>query len=241
MSTNVISGQDVIIDFYKVDGYYPGVCAENVTMTKSAVPKSVKTIGDGVNAAYRMQSKGYTFTIDTVIPYDDDTNVTAFDLLDRYENMLAVPFRMVWREPSGTVIKGIYGSAYITELTFTGPNDFAGASITFLGTGPTENFDGLTACDAVIDGLSLDSQDATTATFAYTGATLATRFDYRIYNTSGAFDISIYSSSVLAPDLPDGTFTVSPILANGSQRIEVTPVCENGENGTMISLNYTKT
>lgn len=239
--SNVIRGQDVIIDIYKVDGYYPFVCAENVSMTKTGVPKSVKTIGDGPNAAYRMQSKGYTFTIDGLIPYDDAINVTAFDCLDRYENMLAVPFRMVWRDPSGTAIKGIYGSAYITEITFTGPNDFAGASINFLGTGPTENFDGLTACDSAIDSITLNSQTTDSITIGYTGAVLAVRFDYRIWSTGGFADISIFSGTALAPTLPAGSFSVSPILPNGAQRIDVTPVCANGSNGTTKSLSYTKT
>lgn len=240
MSTNVIIGTDVIIDFYKVNDYYPGICAENVSMTKTAVPKSVKTIGDGVNAAYRLQSKGYTFTIDGIIPYDGSASeVTAFDLLDRYENMLAVPFRMTWQKPDGTYVKAIYGNAFITEITFTGPNDFAGASVSFLGTGPTENFDGLTACDAVIGTLTLQSQTDTTATFAYTGATLATRFDYTIEGTVNG--IIFVNSTVFTPALPSGTFTVSPIIPNGGHTIRVTPICSNGEPGAIKSLSYTKT
>lgn len=233
----VILGHDVIIDFYKVDGYYPGVCAENVNMSKTAVHKSVKTIGDGVNAAYRLQSKGYTFTIDGIIPYDDVVNVTAFDLLDRYENMLAVLFRMTWQQPGGVYIKAIYGSAYITELTFSGPNDFAGASASFLGTGPTQNYSGLTACDAVIGTLVLNSQTDLTATFGYSLTTLATRFDYII--KQGAFIIA--ADSIFSPALPSGSFVVGGLTSNGSQTIEVTPICASGFSGAMNSLTYTKT
>ena len=239
--SEVISGQDVIIDIYKVDGYYPFVCAEDVSIEIDMDIKSVKTIGSGKWREYRGQTLGWTITSKGLLPYDDDVNVTIFDMVDRQLNMLHVPVRIVFRDNESNVVKAVYGEGLVKTTSLNGPNDFAGGTFTMLGSGPLEILDGLTACDSVIESLSLDSQDSTSATFAYTGAVQAVRFDYRIFNTAGAFDISIYFGSVLVPDLPDGTFTVSPILPNGSQRIEVTPICENGEPGTMISLNYTKT
>lgn len=237
MSTNVIIGKDVVLDIFKVDDYYPFVCAENVSIEITQETKSVKTIGDGVWAAYRGQRLGFTVSGDGLIPFDDITNVNIFDVLDRQINMLSVPFRMVFPEPSGVVYKAIYGEGYIVTTNLTGPNDFAGSTFSILGSGPLVIYDGLTACDGIIATLVLNSQTDTTATFGYTGATLATRFDYIVM--SGLFVIA--SDSIIAPALPNGSFTVTGLFANGSQTITVTPKCASGFAGTPFPLNYTKT
>lgn len=241
MSTNVIIGKDVAIDIFKVDDYYPFVCAENCSLDITTTIKSVKTIGDGIWGAYRAQKLDWGGSADGLIDLDDSVNANIFDVVARQFNMLHMLLRFVFPRPDGSVYKAVYGQGIILNTSLTGPNDFAGGSWTIQGSGPLEIFDGLTSCDSAIVSLNLDSQTTDSITVGYTGATLAVRFDYRIWNTSGFTDISIFSGAALAPTLPAGSFTVSPILPNGAQRIDVTPVCANGENGTTISLSYTKT
>lgn len=235
----IISGKDVVIDVYKIDGYRPFICADDISIELDTELISVKTIGHGNWKQYRGQVHGWKVSASSLIPYDNPTDVTIWDIIDRQKNMTAVPIRIVFSDTSSTIVKVVLGDCFINTSALNAPADFAKGSFSATGTGELIIQDGLTPCDAVIATLTLDSQTSTAATFAYTGATLATRFDYYIETVPAG--LIIFSDSVIAPTLPAGTFTASPILPNGTMKLTVTPICSNGESGTPITLNFTKT
>lgn len=238
MSNEVIHGKDVVIDVYKIGEYLPFICAEDVSIELNTDLVSVKTRGSGKWREWRGQSLGWTARATGLITYDNPTDVTIWDIIERQINMVLVPIRMVF-SAAGGVVKSAYGECMINTGTLNAPSDFAKGVFNAQGSGELILLDGITACDAVLGTLTLQSQTSTTATFAYTGATLATRFDYAI-ETVGFTPIQFAAGVMWSPALPNGSFTLT-ILPNGSQKITITPICSNGEKGTPISLTYTKT
>lgn len=234
----IIKGSDVIIDVYKIDGFKPFICAEDIGIQIETDLVSVKTRGSGKWKEFRGHAMSWSCNASSLIPYDNPTDVTIWDIIERQKNMVTVPIRMVFRA-EGDVVKTFNGECIINTSNLNAPNDFARGTFNAQGSGEFELFDGLTACDAALSTLTLQSQDATHATFAYTGATLATRFDWFI-ETTGFTPIVIGSGVIWSPSLPSGNFTLT-ILPNGGQKITVTPICANGEIGTPKTLTYTKT
>ena len=233
----VIKGTDVIIDVYKGSDYLPFICAEDIAIEIITDLVSVKTKGSGKWKEFRGHSLGWSANSNALIPYDNPTDVTIWDIIARQLNMVLVPIRMVFNAGGG-VVKSAYGECMINTSGLNAPSDFARGTFNATGSGELEILDGLTACDGVIATLTLQSQTSTAATFAYTGATLATRFDWYI-ETTGLTPIVVGSGVIWSPPLPNSTFSLT-ILVNGGQKITVTPICSNGESGTPISLTYNK-
>lgn len=232
MSPKAIYGQDVILELYKVDGYYPVACAENVSIQFTMETKSVKTIGDGANRRVRGKAKGYEVSFDGVIGYGTG-NASAWDLYEHYNQMTDILFRIIFRDNDSNLVKAIIGQVLPTDINLTGPNDLAGQSMTLIGNGPVSVQDNLLSCQATIGDIEF-SETSVIATFTYSGVSDAMRLEYKIGANGGRLTKMNPGTS--------GTIKISKIiLPAGNYKLYVYPICESGEEGQAFELEFTTT
>lgn len=234
----VIEGRDVVLEFFSGEAgtYLPFICAENCGMDLDATLLPTKTRGDGNWETYLMDTKSYIVTCDGVIPYGQaSVGVTVWDLYPYFDQMTDVPYRMIFRDNDDNLVKAIYGYVLIKNIKLTGPMDFAGQSLSFVGNGRPNVQDNLLACQAEIADVVVTLQNDLRINFTYSGLAGATRVDYAVDGGSRDTHFApmsgglIYILAVFNP----GAFTV------GEHSVNFYPVCDSGEDGTPFTLNYT--
>jgi hypothetical protein len=220
-----ILGKNAIIEFKKEGNYVPFVCATSISINVSREKKSVKTIGDGINRRYRTQSIGYTISLSGLIPYDDDIDMTAFDLLPYLQSAVDIEYQIIFQKIDGTTYKLIKGVAGIDSMNFEAPTDFVRGSIEMTGNGPYVITDIEDVCDKVIRraSFSVTSNVLHVGIISLNSGTVP-RYDYRI--DGGAINTSLFTGWPVNLNSPTGHI------------IEIWPVCENGIYGTKYTYTF---
>lgn len=226
----------MFLEFYKVDDYYPFVCAENCDIKLNSTQISVRTKGDGAWKKYITDTKGYEISCDGVIPIGS-TGVTVWDLWDSFDQQTDVAFRMIFRDRESSIVKAILGNVLVASMNITGPMDFAGQSISFTGNGAPSFQDNLLTCQATIGSVVVSLQTELAVHFTFSGVVDSTRIDYSI--DGGGRKTVLFSGG-------SGLINLNPvqtpeIFVNGSHTVLFYPICESGDEGAAFTLTFTKT
>lgn len=224
-----VTGIDAIIQFQKSGEYYPYACAESIELGFDLETVSVKTIGDGVWSKPRGQKLSYQISLNGVIKYDDDTQPHSFDLLDYLLGMTAIPYRIIFTNDEGG-LKVIEGVVLPINVNMGGGSEgFASGSATLKGDGAVEVRNLIIPCPSSVTSVQL-VQDGTSALIRVTGHTGSPeRYDYSV--DGGGLQTEFVDSFIEDLPLQDG-------LAPGEHTITITPVCENGYNGTPFTTTF---
>lgn len=225
---DAILGKNVLIQFYKTDGFYDYACASNISIHPTMETKSVKTVGDGFYRKRRGQTIDYEIQLDGIISIDDSIKPNAFDLLDYLNNMTDIQFRMMF-EDSLNNLKVIEGSGLPVDVNLGGGSEgHASGSAVLAVNGLPDIRNTITACDLVITGFTIVkglTGHYTATVTSYTGSNWL-RWDYSV---DGGGRLSSYSNT--------WQVLIDP-LATGTHTIDVYPVCQNGFDGSVYSTTF---
>lgn len=225
-----VIGKDVEILFKKDDTYIPYGCAIDITITfRLTEKKSVKTINDGNWEKPRGQKKGYGIEVNGLIKYDDDAVPNAFDLYAYFDGMTPIEYLISFVNDEGQN-RYIEGLALITELSLGGGSQgFANGSASMEGDGAVEIRDLLIPCPSSIISVQLveDEPNSIIRITAHTGS--PARYDYSV---DGGGLVSQFANSYIQDLILEGG------LSAGVHSITITPVCDNGYNGTPFETTF---
>jgi hypothetical protein len=215
----VIQSKNAVLSFNK-DGWYPFVCATDVSLQINADMLDVRTAQNGIWSNQAYQKLSYSISLGGVLQFDA-VNWTAVDFVQNMMGFLSVKFLLSMTDDNG-VIKSYQGYCNISSLaTSYSPGKTVENSFTLPGTGELKFFDGLIPCDSVISIITVTGQTAADGivhiTYTYTGA--PSQIKYRI-DGKGNY---IYANVGIQLDIPG--------LSIGSHYIDIIPVCLNGYEG----------
>lgn len=229
-----ILGKDVILYVYKGAGYWPYLCATNVEIDFSMETKETKTIGDGVWKRKRGQSKSFAINLDGILVIHDDI-ANAFDLLDYYDNMVDVQFRVIFTDADNDQ-RVIEGTALVTNMNLGGGSEgHATGTATLEGNGPVDIRDAVNPCGLEIETVEYLGEGGI-VNFTITmflGHQHATRFDYTM-------DGGGVSTKFTLVGLTKDVVITVPGAMLSTHELKIWPVCDNGYDGPVYTLNFTK-
>jgi hypothetical protein len=236
MADTMILAENVLIEFYKDGVFSVFRCATEVSITTRISTKPVRTIGDGKWERTRGQKIGYSVSMAGLIDIDESAPTTWL-LQEAAINMTHINFRLYFSEPQTTLEKIFEGAFLITESNLGGGSTgFATGSFSFEGFGPYEIKNALTVCNATIGSLSVgptlsDPPEPNGRTVTFNNPQNASRIDF--YLDGGGRD-SIFG-------IQDGVsgFIRLHNLSSGSHTITLIPICDDDQDGTPISANFT--
>lgn len=236
-----IEGRNVIMMVDKGAGFVPALCAVSISINTTVETKEVMTVGDGSWRKPRPQKLGYNISLEGVTewPLDPVDTYDTFNLLANQTGFTNLDFRIYFESTHGTpganVIKMIEGEALVTESTLTaGAENLMDSSFTMEGYGAYQMFDSTSACAATLGTLVYSAQGPLFVAFNYTGLAGADRLEYSVDGTTRRALVDMPSSGSI-------TVTNGIGMQPGAHTIQVWPVCANGDDGTPLSTNYTRT
>jgi hypothetical protein len=235
-----ILGRDVIIQFYKGGSFFNYGCATEVEGQFSMETKSVKTVGDGVWKRVKGQSLALQIELSGVLQ-DSSSIPVAFDLLDYFKNMTDIRYRLLFYDNIG-LKKVIEGFALPINVNLGGGSDGHGTgSITLVGNGDPDNIytppnpnNPPATCQAEIETAHTAIVGPPNRRYLYidtmvSGSATISRWDYTI--DGGGTQTKFTDGSI-------PTNWILPLSLNtGSHTIIITPICDNGFDGTPFTLN----
>jgi hypothetical protein len=235
--TDYLQGKNAIFLVDKGAGYVPHLCAVSVGITTNVETKEVMTTGDGVWRKPRQHRISYSIALEGVspIPLDPADGYDAFNFLDNQVGFTNLDFRIYFEDETGTVLKMITGEALVTESNIiAGAEGLVDSTFTLEGFGAYQLFDSASACAAVLGTLTYSGQSPVNVILDYTGLSGGDRLEYSVDGTTRRDLVGMSASGSI--------IIVSGVgLVAGDHTVQVWPVCPNGEDGTPLSVNYTKT
>lgn len=233
MNTPIL-GKDVVIQFDRGTNFATFYCATNVEITFQMTTKETKTIGDGTWKRKRGQSQSAVISLEGVVAISD-LFTTSFTLLDYFNNMTDIPFRIIFTDPVFST-KVIEGLVLPTDISLSGGSEgHASGSMTLEVNGPVDIRDAVNPCALSISTVSYEGE-AGIINFEITmnlGSQSATRFDYML-DGNGVW------SAFTDGGLTKNVFISVPGALGSSHQLKIYPVCENGYSGPTYTLNFTK-
>jgi hypothetical protein len=232
-----IKGKDAFLLIDGGSGYVPFVCAVSFSLKTSTETKEVMTVGDGNWSKPKAQKKSYTITFEGVQPIDidDPAGYHAFDFIENQAQDVNFQYKIWYTSDGSSVVKMITGEALVIDSDLSsGADGFMDSSFTCAGFGAYERFNSNVACNATLSTVTYSAQGLLFVDINYTGLTGS---DTIVYSVDGS------TRRTLAGMSTNGTITITNGVGMnpGLHSIEVWPVCANGEEGTSLTTNYTKT
>jgi predicted secreted protein len=231
-----ILGKDVIIQFDRGSDFGTYYCASNLEISFQMTTKETKTVGDGTWKRKRGQSKSATISLDGVAVLSD-LFTTSFTLLDYFNNMTDIPFRIIFTdEQSDTRV--IEGVVLPTDINLSGGSEgHANGSMTLEVNGPVDIRDDVVPCGYSISSVVYDGEvDPDFNNFHINmtpGSGLITRFDYSL---DGGGIQTLFTPVGALKDVS----IVVPGAMGSSHQLSIFPICDNGYSGPEYILNFTK-
>lgn len=229
-----ILGKDVVIQFDRGSNFGTYFCATDVEISFQMQTKETKTIGDGYHKRKRGQSQSATISLSGVVTIST-LFTTSFTLLDYFDNMVDIPFRIIFTDEQFDT-KVIEGMALPTDITLSGGSEgHANGSITLDVNGPLDIRDTVNPCGLSISTVTYAGQLAI-VNFTITmnlGSQEAVRFDYTM---DGGGVQTIFTLEGL---VKNAVISV-PGAMGSSHQLRIWPVCTNGYDGPVYTLNFTK-
>lgn len=233
-----IEARNVVLLIDNGTDFVPEVCALNFSLKTTTETKEIMTVGDGNWTKPKAQKKGYSMSFESVTRYPRDINTgyDAFDLLSHQMGDTNFRYKVMFYENDGsTVVKMITGEALVidSDLGATAEQIHQNG-FSCVGFGAYEVFDTAVACNAVLASVFYSAQSPLFVDIGYTGLIGG---DTIIYSVDGS------TIRTLAAMPQNGTITIinGVGMTPGLHTIEVWPVCDNGERGTSLLTNFTKT
>lgn len=225
-----ILGTDVVLQFFKDDAYRTFVCATECSIAIDTDTKDVRGPNSGIWKKKRGQSLSYRVSLNGLIELEGgDPN--TFWLVGNQIQMLLLPWKMIFTQPSTGLIKIASGTAIVkaSELT-SSSTSFANSSFEFEGDGELVLADSATSCNATIGEISVGSDPDIpgSAIVNYTGVTNAARLEYSV---DGAPREVIFDPGA------NGFFYLFG-LSDGPHTLTVWAVCESGVDGENNDLAF---
>jgi len=222
----VIQSKNAVLSFYK-NGWYPYVCASDVSISMSSDMIETRTATGGIWATSTYQKNSFSLSLGGVLVFDA-VNWSGLDFIQNWLGFTAVQFMLSMTDDSGT-IKSFQGYCNVASLVMAAsPGKVVENTYTLPGTGELMFFDGLIPCNGVISTITvteaLDSSGDATITYTYTGAPY--QIKYRVDGMGNYIYVLIGTSFVVA----GGTI--------GAHSIEIIPVCSNNYVGTGLTKSY---
>lgn len=236
-----IEGKNVIMLIDKGTGYVPALCAVSITISSSVETKETMTVGDGTHRKPRGQRQSDSITLDgvTEFPLDSVDTYDTFNLLDNLNSFTNLSYKIYFESAEATaagtnVIKMMIGEALVTDGSLTvGAENLMDSSFTMEGFGAYQMFNSTSACSATLASVVYSSQ-GTFVVFNYNGLVGSDRLEYSVDGTTRKQLIDQPSSGQIVIMTGVG-------LVPGAHTLEVWPVCANGDDGTSVITNYTRT
>lgn len=229
-----ILGKDVLIAFDTTGTFSTYFCATDLEISFQMETKKTKTIGDGVWERKRGQSKSATISLGGVAIISE-TLITSFNLLDYYNNMVDIPFAIIFTD-SDSDTKVIVGEALVTSVDMSGGSEgHAAGSFTLEVNGPVDIRDELVPCGSAISSVSYEGEISVQnfKIFMAPGSGLITRFDYTM---DGGGIQSLFTDV-------GGTKNVYidvPGALSSAHQLKISPVCDNGYSGPEFTFDFSK-
>lgn len=235
-----IEGRKVFMLIDKGTGYVLALCATSITYSTTTETKQIMTVGDGVWRKPKQQEMGYNISLEGITAdiLDPLDRYDTFNFIDSQMGFTNIAYRIYFQTTDvlgASVIKMVQGEALVTESNLTaGAEGTMDTSLTLEGFGAPEWFDTTSACNATISSLSYSAQGALFVDINYFGLAGASKLSYSV-------DGSTRRTLLAMP--ANGTIVITNGVGMnpGLHTIQVWPVCDNGEDGTSLSTNYTKT
>lgn len=225
-----ILGKDVLLEFMKEDEYVPFVCVENFSMEFTQATKETKTVGTGPWSRPRFSRNSFSISVSGLIPLTEDpADFKPFELLDYLIGGSEIQFRAIW-QTGPSEMKVIYGTVIVTTALLTGnATDFANASFTLPGVGEPTITTTVEICEAEIGtglfDVTVTNEGGGPVTITINVVTGSP--DHYDWSVDGGGVNSAYSNS----------WYVGGISA-GDHVLEITPICANGQPGTVRIVNF---
>lgn len=237
-----IEGRNVIMLIDKGTGYVPALCAVSIGVSTTTETKETMTVNDGVWSKPKQQKLSYSISLEgiTEFPLDPVDMYDTFNFIASQMGFTNIAYKIYFESQVATaaganVIKMMQGEALVTDSNLTaGAEGTMDTSLTLEGFGAYELFDTTSACNATISSLSYSAQGALFVDINYFGLAGASKLSYSVDGST--------RRTLLAMPTNGTIVIVNGVGMNpGLHTIQVWPVCDNGEDGTSLSTNYTKT
>lgn len=232
-----IIGKNVIFLIDKGSGYVPHVCAVTISIKTHSDTKDILTVTDGEWDKPRVQKKNYTLDFEGVTPWplDQLTGYDAFDFLENQCQDVNFQYKIYYTTDGSTVIKMIKGIALVIDSDLSaGAENLMDSTFTCAGFGAYERFNSSSACAATLGTLAFAAQGLLFVNIHYTGLSGADTLAYSV-------DGSTRRTLLAMPASGDIVLITGVGMTPGPHTIQVWPVCANGEDGTSLSTDYTRT
>lgn len=250
--TNIVQGKNCIFRVNVGNGHAVIMCAKSFTVAVDTEIKETTSRGSGIYREFDYKSLAWKVSLTTILKVvDEDGDPTAFDLMYYQQQFLELPIQAVFqdnnsqvRQFSGTCI--VAGSSLGAQA-----GQLADGNFELQGTGAYQitNLSG-DACDNSITAITInggsDLEDGdniiigNTADVSITITELAnmiatvSRYDYELDDNGRNSAFGDGSIPFTLPTIDDTTISV------GSHVLKIWPICDNGFDGTMFTINLTK-
>lgn len=226
----VLTGKNAFIEFKQDEEWKLFACADNLLYTMATELVSTVTEASGVWDDFEGQSQGFSIELSGLVPFNEPTRFTAWDLMHHQKQMVGIEFRIVFLNAANDLVTHIYGLAIVQTSTLTGPAvGFLGSSFSLRGKGePTIGI--MPVCLAEISDFTVTRQAL--------GFKYDVVIDELVEGTVPQYDYRLDSGPI---DTAFDTGWEIDVGFYGDHILEIWPVCENGAKGIKTTYPFTTT
>lgn len=250
--SNIVQGKNCIFKCNIGNGHAIVVCAKSFTISIDTEIKETTSRGSGIYREFDYKSLAWKISLGTILKVvDEDGDPTAFDLAYIQQNFIELPVQAIFQD-NNSQVKQFSGMCIVAGTTL-------GAQAGQLGDGSFElqgsgeyTIAGVSgnACEnsiltATLNGGAPFSDGAdfiigNTTDVVITIETLASdiatvsRFDYEVDSAGRNSTFTDGSVPATLGTIPSGSMTT------GSHVIKIWPICDNGFEGEVFTINIVK-